>query len=229
MNRPQPTVIVDIGNNHEGNFQVALELIERAKECGADLAKFQAGRAEGCARTPQDIPRYRKYEFTKEEYERLIKHGEKVGIPVFFSVWSEEFADFRKLPYFKIPARQCNRDYIQRYSTETTFISVPHTLDDVRGLGIRKGVVLHCVSHYPAQAGFFWRFHELRRELGVSIPLGFSDHFIGIEYAVTAVHSYQAVAIEKHFTLRHDFGPLRDHQLSATPEELRELVERVKS
>ena len=68
---------------------------------------------------------------------------------------------------------------------------------------------------------------ELRRDLP-NLEIGFSDHFVGIEEAVYAASFMGAVAIEKHFTLAHDFGPLRDHELSATPAELKELVERVK-
>lgn len=225
----RPIIIAEAGNNHEGNLQAALELIERAKDAGADLVKFQAGLASGFARRPEDTPRYKKYELGKEGYDRLIEHGKKTGIPVFFSVWSDVFDEYRRLEWFKIAARQCAPDYIQRYATDKTFISIPHTLDAVRELGISRGIVLHCVSHYPAQAPFFWRFGHIRRELGANIELGWSDHFVGIETAVQAWQGFNIAVIEKHFTLKHDFGPLRDHWLSADPKELKELVERVKS
>lgn len=227
--RQPPVIIAEIGNNHEGNIQAALELLERAEEAGADFAKFQAGTAEGFSRKPEDIPRYKKYELGREGYDRLIKRGQEIELPVFFSVWSDEFMDYRRLEWFKVAARQCNQDYIRRYAHQKTFISIPHTLADIKHLGIAQGVAMHCVTHYPAQAGFWYRFHELRRYLPMSVDIGFSDHFVGIEYAVEAVKNYGAVAIEKHFTLKHDFGDLRDHALSATPQEMRELVDRAKS
>lgn len=220
-------VIAEAGNAHEGNLSVALELLERAKECGADLVKFQAGKAEGFARREEQIPFYRKYELGRGGYDKLVARGRELGIPVFFSVWSEEFAEYRKLDWFKIPARQCTRENIAKHATEKTFISVPHCLADVKGLGITKGIVLHCVSMYPQQAGFWWRMRELRRDLPNS-EIGFSDHFVGIDAAVYAAEVMGAVAIEKHFTLDHNFGPLRDHELSANPAELKELVQRVK-
>lgn len=222
------TVIAEAGNAHEGFLDAALELVERAKEAGADLVKFQAGTAEDFARSPEDIPRYRKYELGRAGYEKLIDRGTAIGIPVFFSVWSDEFNDLRRLPYFKIAARQCRADYIAKYATDNTFISIPLTLVDVKSLGLTKGIALHCVPHYPAINGYLWRIPYLRRALPI-IPVGYSDHTIGIDWAVRAVNEYGACVIEKHFTLRRDFGPLRDHVLSATPGEMKELVEKVKN
>jgi sialic acid synthase SpsE len=54
--------------------------------------------------------------------------------------------------------------------------------------------------------------------------VGYSDHTLGIEAALTAV-SLGARVIEKHFTLRHDYSDFRDHQLSADPGELAQLVQ----
>jgi sialic acid synthase SpsE len=225
VQRPQ-YIIAEAGNAHEGNLSVALELLERAKECGADMVKFQAGKAGGFARTEEQVPFYRKYELGRDGYDLLIKRGRELDFPVFFSVWSEEYADYRKLEWFKIPARQCNAENIRKYGTEKTFISVPHNLTDVKGLRIKQGIVMHCVSEYPQKGGFWWRMRELLLELP-QVEIGFSDHFVGIDGAIHAAYM-GAVAIEKHFTLAHNFGPLRDHALSATPAELRELVERVK-
>ncbi len=63
----------------------------------------------------------------------------------------------------------------------------------------------------------------LARELGC--PIGYSDHTLGIEACVLAA-TLGACILEKHVTLAHDFSDFRDHQLSATPDELRELVTR---
>ena len=225
-----PLVIAECGNNHEGDIDVALELLERAREAGADFCKFQAGTAEGFARRPEDVPRYKKYELGRYGYDRLLTHGKKIGMPVFFSVWSEEFAAYRSLQFFKLAARQCTAENIAKYAGANTFISVPHDLSatEVLALGISRGVALHCVSEYPSDHLYPERFFDLRAILPPWVPIGYSDHHVGIAQATRAARSYGAYVIEKHFTLKHDFGPLRDHALSADPAEFRQLVETVK-
>lgn len=231
---PQPcTIIAECGNNHEGKMDAALELLERAKESGADLVKFQAGVAAGFARTPEDVPRYVKYELGEENYWRLVARGQELGVPVFFSVWSDGSAEaerwlspLRRLPYFKIAARQSNdQRLIDEYDQPSTFVSIPHTR--VVAPTIRRAVPMHCVSEYPATGAMYGRFELLRHKFKQGI--GYSDHTVGIVACSNMAKHMGAVAIEKHFTLAHDFGELRDHALSATPGELRELVERIKT
>ncbi len=86
--------------------------------------------------------------------------------------------------------------------------------------------MLHAVTAYPtpAEAVNLAAIPTLARELGCTI--GYSDHTLGIEACVAAV-ALGARILEKHFTLDHDYSDFRDHQLSAEPDELRELVERV--
>ncbi len=223
-------IIAECGNNHEGDMNTALEMIDRAKEAGADLVKFQAGTAEGFARTPADVQRYRKYELGRAGYDLLIKHANEIEMPICFSVWSEEFADYRKFPLFKLAARQYSQENIRSYARWGTFVSIPSDvpLHKVKLIGIGGATPLHCVSEYPTFDAQLLRIPILRKMFGPRHGVGFSDHTIGIKTAIAAVHLFGATVIEKHFTLAHDFGPLRDHRLSATPDELRELVMSVK-
>lgn len=218
-------VIAEAGNNHEGSLDTAFDLIDAAKAAGADLVKFQAGNAAGFARRPEDIPRYRKYELGVSGYNALLKRGLTAGIPVFFSVWSDEFGGYWGLPWKKIASRQCNPEMIKKYDGERTFVSIPHTmkLTAVKKLGIRHSVPLHCVTEYPADKALLGRLGELHRHFP---RVGYSDHTIGIAACIGAVELGASV-IEKHFTLAHDFGPLRDHALSATPKEMHSLVKAV--
>ena len=84
---------------------------------------------------------------------------------------------------------------------------------------------LHCVSSYPAT------FKELNLNsisfLKNKFPnyyIGYSDHSTGIEACINAA-ALGAKVIEKHFTLSHNFSNFRDHQLSANPIEMKEMVE----
>jgi N-acetylneuraminate synthase/N,N'-diacetyllegionaminate synthase len=89
-------------------------------------------------------------------------------------------------------------------------------------------VLLHCVSSYPTplESANLLAMRSLEREIGY--PVGYSDHTLGIEAAVLSV-ALGARVIEKHFTLSKTLSDFRDHQLSAEPAELAELVRRVKN
>lgn len=121
-------VIAEIGCNHKGDFQLALDLIKKAKECGADVAKFQkrnnklllteeqynaphpnAGNAYG-----DTYGAHREFlEFTKDQHIDLKKYCEKLEIQYSTSVWDEISAkeiisinpDFIKVP------SACNNNY----------------------------------------------------------------------------------------------------------------------
>lgn len=225
-----PYVIAEVGNCHEGDLAVAFELVERAREAGADFVKFQAGTAEGFARFAEDVPRYRKYELGDNGYKALANKAFDLGIIPLFSIWNPEFECFFEEPFVwrKIPARQCDQKTIERWNSTCTFISVPHWFseEEVKALKIANGIPMHCVTEYPATDPMLNRIMKLAQWTGREV--GFSDHTVGIDNAIAAVKQASAVAVEKHFTLAHDFGPLRDHQLAATPLELAQLVQAVK-
>lgn len=219
-----PIVIAEAGNNHEGSLDAALELLIKAKESGADMVKFQAGNAEGFARTKEDILRYKKYELGRKGYDRLVKEANKLNYPILFSVWSDEFNYLRDMENYKIAARQCTQEFVSKYDRDGVFVSIPHTY--VTHLKIEKAIPMHCVSEYPAKDSMLERIGLLRdRYSGL---VGYSDHTIGVGECLRAIRIYHADVIEKHFTLAHDFGELRDHRLSATPEEMKILVEGAK-
>jgi len=224
------TLIAEIGNCHEGSLDAAIEMLEKAKESGADLAKFQAGHAEGFARRKEDVDRYRKYELGLDGYKKLIQRGEEINLPVFFSIWSDDFLILLdSCKYHKLASRQYNMETINKYATSPdTFVSIPHTMpfDSIMSIGVGNGIPFHCVSEYPAinpsLERITWLEHYFKRDVG------YSDHSIGIENSCKAVKEYGATYIEKHFTLSHDFGHLRDHQHAATVSEFTEMVSKLK-
>lgn len=98
----KPSVIAEIGCNHKGEFNIAIELIELAKQCGCDCAKFQKRHpkellSEAQYDAPHPVPRnsYGKtygehrenLEFTLEQHIALKEHCEKIGIIYSTSVW----------------------------------------------------------------------------------------------------------------------------------------------
>jgi N-acetylneuraminate synthase/N,N'-diacetyllegionaminate synthase len=88
-------------------------------------------------------------------------------------------------------------------------------------------VLLHCVASYPAppDEANLLAIRTLAQRFGC--PVGYSDHTLGIEAAVLSV-ALGARVVEKHFTLDKHYSEFRDHQLSADPREMTELVNRIK-
>lgn len=219
-----PLIVAECGNNHEGDLPTAMKLLEAAAASGASLVKFQAGTAEGFARRAEDIPRYRNYALPVADYNHLIERAKEIGIGIFFSVWGNAvgFEELRSREFLKIGARQFG--HYRRFDSEKTFVSVPH---DWQGdFPYAKSVPLHCVSEYPTTNPMLDRIWSLANVF--NRPVGYSDHTIGIDACIEAA-ALGAIVIEKHFTLAHDFGPLRDHQLSATPEEFKKLIQEVRT
>jgi sialic acid synthase SpsE len=238
-----PILVAEAGNCHEGNLDIALKMIKVAADCGADMVKFQAGCAEGFARTPQDAPRYRRYELGVWAYRELLEHGEACDVPVFFSVFGgEEFKEFiyGNSGTAKIAARHFNSMSLARWplpeaAGKKIIASIPHQMLLKRvqqcleesGTLLREATLLHCVTEYPAQNPSLARIRALQN-LFPKNPIGYSDHSVGIDKCLEAWFEHGVEMIEKHFTLSHDFGPLRDHEHAATPLEFEDLAVAIK-
>jgi len=79
---------------------------------------------------------------------------------------------------------------------------------------------LWCKSHYPAAP---WDLTEMPKDFTATPYAGYSDHSLGIEVPLMAI-ARGAKIIEKHFTLDKSDTTIRDHALSATPDEFAEMV-----
>ncbi len=91
----------------------------------------------------------------------------------------------------------------------------------------RYVTLLHCVTQYPApvESVNLRAMETMRQAFG--LPVGYSDHTLGIEMSIAAV-ARGATVIEKHFTLdRHLPGP--DHLASLEPAELKQLVSAIRN
>jgi sialic acid synthase SpsE len=79
---------------------------------------------------------------------------------------------------------------------------------------------LWCKSKYPCEP---WDLTDLPKDFKSSPFSGYSDHTIGIEVSLIAI-ARGALIIEKHFTLDKSDTTIRDHVLSATPDEFRTMT-----
>ena len=236
-----PLIVAEIGNNHEGDVDLAERLVGLAAEAGAGAVKFQTFSTEKFVRRA-DARRFAQlsgFELSARDFERLARRARAEGV-LFLStpldLGSVEVLD-GLVDGFKIASGDVTfRPLLERVGSAGRPVVMSSGLADVDMLAAALATLrsaapgplpvglLHCVSAYPvpeseanlrAIGAMRRRFEEV---------IGYSDHTVGIRAAVLAA-ALGARVIEKHFTIAHDHSPFRDHALSATPDELRRLVE----
>ena len=240
-------IVAEIGNNHEGSYALAEELIGRAAEAGVDAVKFQTFRTEHYVSRRDDarFERLKSFELSHDEFTKLAAVARQEGIVFLstpFDLESVRFLD-ALVPAFKIAsgdntfyplidtvARRGKPILLSTGLADTTRVQHAKAVIEAvwAEIGVAPGLaLLHCVSSYPvppAQANLA-AIGRLRAEFDCTI--GYSDHTLGIE-ACRVAASLGARIIEKHFTLDKNHSEFRDHQLSADPGEMTELVRAVR-
>jgi sialic acid synthase SpsE len=213
--------IAEIGLNYNGNFPLCYELIRQAKYAGADIVKFQLGWRDG----PDEINRLDKDKLTK-----LYEWADYFNIEIMFSVFNEKSLELIKSfkpKKIKIASRTLKDNFILAEKIVNlgiqTFISLGmwENKEKLPFLNNQKIHYMWCQSNYPTfnddlKNYFLKKFQK-------NHIIGYSDHSIGIEMSLLAIVR-GAQIIEKHFTLDKSNITIRDHSLSATPEEFRNLV-----
>lgn len=239
-------VVAEIGNNHEGNYGLAEDLIGKAAEAGAGAVKFQTYRTEHyvSARDAERFARLKGFELTYDQFERLSRRARDAGLLFISTPFDVESARFLGgiADGVKIASADNTFHLLIEEAANTGKPMILSTglagLDEIRSAerlikrvwndnGVAQDLaILHCVSSYPVpvdQANLA-AIRTLQEALDCTI--GYSDHVIGLEAAVAAV-AMGARIIEKHFTIDTNYSDFRDHRLSADPETMKRLVEKV--
>ena len=211
--------IAEIGMNYNGNIDLAFELIKQAKLSGADIAKFQLGWRD----KPGEINN-----LDKKKIQKLILWGKYFDIEIMFSIISEtalKLINHFDMNKFKVASRTVKENFSLANKIlskkKLTFISLG--MWNKKTLPFKKNKYikyLWCNSKYPTHIE---DLKKLPKNFNKTNYDGFSDHSIGIETCILAV-SRGAMIIEKHFTLDKSDRTIRDHLLSATPDEFKTMV-----
>ena len=248
-------VIAEAGVNHNGNLNMARELIDVAAGAGADAVKFQTFQADQIAMPDAPKAEYqlqttgadesqlemlRRLELSADAHKELQSYANERGI-IFLSTPFDEAAvdllDELDVPAFKISSGDLTNSPLLEYvalkgkpvilSTGMSELSeLIEAVSVLNSAGCENPILLHCVSNYPAEpAEVNLRAMQTIRA-AFDVPVGFSDHTQGIDISLAAV-AMGACVIEKHFTLDRTLpGP--DHRASLEPEELRNLVQSIR-
>ena len=249
-------VIAEAGVNHDGDLGRARELVAVAAAAGADAVKFQTFAAERLVtadapkaayqrRGPEDAETQaallRRLELDADAHVALRDCAAAHGIEFLSTPYDAASADLLErigVARFKLASGDLTNLPLLRHVARkgrpvvastgmATLAEVASAVEALRGAGARDLTLLHCTSSYPADTAEcnLRAIGTLRRAFGTSV--GYSDHTPGTEIACAAV-ALGARVIEKHFTLdRRLPGP--DHRASLEPEELAQLVARVRA
>ena len=241
-------VIAEIGNNHEGDFGLAKEMIEAASETGADAVKFQTFQTENYI-SKIDAHRFTKlksFELSFYQFEKLSIHAKELDLLFISTPFDLASAD--ALSHFvdgiKIASGDNNFypliEKISGYGLPTLLSLGLLGIEDVKktvklltenwskDMIKERLAVLHCVCSYPVPENEANLMALLQLQNEVDCTVGYSDHVTGNDAALLSV-ALGARLVEKHFTLDHNFSDFRDHQLSADVTEMRGLVKRIRA
>lgn len=238
-------VIAEAGSNHNNDLEQAKKLIDVAVEAGADIVKFQIFKAETLysKKTPEFsyLKGQNVYELIKsietprEWIKELAEYCKKRHVGFLASPFDFEAVDIldRYVQAFKIASFEIVDLELIRYVAEkgkpviiSTGMANLGEIEDVKNtvksVGNDDMILLHCNSLYPTPVDIVnLRAIETMKN-AFRVPIGFSDHTLGIHISIAAV-AMGACVIEKHFTLDRTLrGP--DHSFAVEPNELRDMI-----
>jgi sialic acid synthase SpsE len=241
-----PFVMAEVGINHEGDCQKAIQLVDAAVSSGAEVVKFQCHITEKemvpTDMTPGEISSeklwdiIKRCELNEDEERRVQAYCAEKNIMYLSTPFSREAADRlydMGVPAFKIGSGECNNipllDHIAKFGKPMLLSTGMNDLESVKAsvAAIQKHDVplslLHCTSMYPTpyENVRLGAVSELINEFP-ALPIGLSDHSMNIWTCLGAV-SLGASILEKHFTVSRDWpGP--DTGISIEPDELNALI-----
>lgn len=251
-----PYVIAEVGINHNGSLNTALEMIDIAKSSGADAVKFQTFKAEEFCGDPEQqfsylsagkevtesmLSMFKRMELGSGDWFKIKEYADKLGIE-FFST-PQNYSDLEILLPLGVETIKIGSDdltnlpLISSYAKTGLPLILSSGMADIaevhRALGAagwyegKKVAILVCTSQYPTPTtDVNIQRVSTLRAAFPNLLVGFSDHTLGNEAAIMAV-ALGAKIFEKHFTLSHDAeGP--DHWFSLNPTELNSWVKSIR-
>ncbi|MDC0551575.1 N-acetylneuraminate synthase family protein [Amylibacter sp.] len=244
-------IIAEIGNNHQGNINLAKELVDHAVAAGADCAKFQMRNSKSLfvnqghfddsadlgAQYTMDL--LNKFQLSNDQLFDVFDYCKQKNIIPLCTPWDEHslnaLEDYGMKAYKVASADFTNYSLLEKIAATnkpflcstgmTSEIEIIETVEFLNSLGADYAL-LHCNSTYPApykdiNLKYMNRLKDISKRL-----VGYSGHERGIFVPVSAV-ALGAKIIEKHLTIDKDFEGT-DHKVSLLPEELLLMVKQIR-
>lgn len=240
-----PLLIAEIGGNHEGNFDVARGLAQKAIATGVDYVKFQLYSGDtlvSSVESPDRNKHFKKFELSKEQHVELARMCHHAGVGYLASVWDLEMLEWidPHLTLYKIGSGDLTawpiiREFARKgkpmiLSTGlATLDEILQTVIQIQSINERYChpewlCLLQCTSMYPItdEEANLRVMHILHQTTGLTT--GYSDHTEG-GLALRTAAAMGAKVLEFHFTDSRERKIFRDHKVSLTPEEVSNLQE----
>jgi N-acetylneuraminate synthase len=243
-------IIAEIGINHNGDLDIAKQLIDAASEAGCDAVKFQKRTPELCVpmeqrdkmrHTPWGYITYMEYrervEFGESEFNEIAEYCQKKKIDWMASAWDEPSVDFLEKfdpVLHKAPSAALTDSELlkkMRHKKRPLMLSTGMSeMDQIQAavelVGLEDLIIAHCTSTYPCPP------EELNLKMIQTLrekypcPIGYSGHEVGLPTTVAAV-TLGASVVERHITLdRAMWGS--DQAASVEPGGIRRLVKYIR-
>jgi len=244
-----PMLIAEIGGNHEGNFNKARKMLELAIGSGVDCVKFQLYQGDSLVNKKQNPDRnshFKKFELTKEQHIKLAKICSKNGVIYNASVWDlemlnwvDEYLTFYKIGSGDLTSWPMIKEFVKRekpilISTGlSSFSEVKETVEYIHSLNKKYYdpnmlCIMQCTSMYPIENKDtnLEVINTFRNQF--NCPVGYSDHTVGYD-ALFYAALMKTNVLEFHFTDSRIGKKFRDHKVSLTKKEVKDLINKLNS
>jgi len=247
-------IIAEIGNNHNGDFDLALKTILAAKEAGADAVKFQKRTVdEVFTKEMQDMPydnprslaptygeHRRKLEFDRDQFIALKDYAEGLGLVFFVTPFDKTSADFLEsigVHAYKISSFDVtNLPLLEHVAKKgkpillSTGMSTLEEIDTAVETILKHNdrlIVNHCTSIYPTpDENIDLQMVTTLVKRYSPLPVGYSGHEPDILPTVAST-AMNARTVERHFTLDRTLRG-SDHHMSIDPTMFKDMVGQIR-
>ncbi|MFT4304532.1 MAG: N-acetylneuraminate synthase family protein [Candidatus Woesearchaeota archaeon] len=246
-------IIAEIGNNHQGDINLAKKLVDEAVKANSDCAKFQMrdlqdlyGNKNSLSEDEDLGSQYvlnllEKFQLSDSEMFEIMDYCLERGIEPICTPFDmsslQKLEQYAKLQTYKVASCDLtNHDFIKALLKTgknliiSTGMSSENEIQETYGIVkkyMHRVVFLHCNSTYPTPFKDVHLNYLLRLKTITNGVVGYSGHEIGIEVPIAAV-ALGAKVIEKHFTLDKNLEG-NDHKVSLLPNEFKEMVIKIRN
>ena len=243
-----PLMIAEIGGNHEGSFSYAKKLTNEAIKSGADVIKFQLYTGDGIVNkkiSPDRNSHFKKFQLSKKQHVELAKMCKKAGVQYNASIWDlnminwvDKYLNFYKIGSGDLTAYPIIFEFAKRGKPIllSTGLSNLSEIRDTVNFIIKTNpvykkknmiAIMQCTSMYPTEDADVNLLVIDQFKKSFNYEIGYSHHSFG-DLPLLIAYIKGANVLEFHFTDTRKGKVFRDHLISLTRDEVKNLSSKFK-